>query len=613
MVAPDKRDQRHENKTLLAPKDIYDKSEFSGERGSFGQSLVDLAWEDTLRGIYFPADAKPHYIDNAVWDAFLDWAVRHPLDDLLDQGIVEPDGRPFVSSPSDAVLEAANSVRRSRFELQRLAAVIRYSLAPTLRLWEDGGTATAEQQADFLLGPLSEHAPRPKPLAALTQFGTRLWRLLETQADSDRDSGYWKTVRGFGDFFIRAKGRDTLALASHAYILLIKAQAPFAQDPEAAKLVAGAANNLVSLLDDLAGKSPSVTVLQAMFSAGLLRVRAADVAEGRHGLKRGSRRGGVLDDLGNTPTLFQAVPGDSHKRRHLRQAWFCARTGAERAVRRRPGEEDARDVASAFFNAGVALLTGGYRRQSEAVTARIVLNALGFWWAAHLAGDDEARALGDYNGGDCAVNLLGAMTDMDVTVLDRFRQRTLQSLWAALVSRRSLLESSDFKRMEASARKMQLESPSGLTPASSSLRAAASAFLAEAGTLRGMKLLTQIPDEAEIFVVENNRRRAACLSWRAAVRALRPLVIKDGESVSKLLEPVWKQINQPATYPDELAEKIEEWLRSSSGTTPVVSAGLMSADELHRLLSGGRDGPPLGEWLDANARELAGALARDGK
>lgn len=79
--------------------------------------------------------------------------------------------------------------------------------------------------------------------------------------------------------------------------------------------------------------------------------------------------------------------------------------------------EANQNAASSFFNAGVELLrgknAGTFRATELAVVTRlrVVVNALGLWWALHFGESEIERALTVGDGLDCAVNLFGALTD----------------------------------------------------------------------------------------------------------------------------------------------------------------------------------------------------------
>ncbi len=597
----DKASPRSANKILATGKEFKNKLAAEGgvSADDLGGAVHSLAWAEILR-MLFSSGVKDDPVESAVRDAFLTWAEQERLDDLDDLLIVKEDGSPLTGSLAEARVVAAKLVRDTEFRHKPLAGLLLYTLAPTLRRWETLQTATPEDIGDFLLPALgASDAPRPQPTRALTDFGVRLWRLMQTQIDWD--IGYWQTVRALGDFFVRAKGRETLALVATIYHALIQAQTKDVEDAEAADLVRGAANNLSSLFDDLAGKAPSGKVAAAIAAAGRLHVLAADAIEDRGRKPRAERWALALDELGNTPSAFQQVGDDSLRLRHLRQAWFSARTGVVRARLRKPGEADAKDVASAFFNAGVAILRAGNRRSPPFATARIVVNALGLWWALHLSAVADEKALGPYNGGNCAVNLMGALTDLDPPKLDRLRTASLPGLWAGLFVTREAIGAADFQRIAKSAEEMKLpEQPMGNDVL---LKAAVSAFLVQFADLLALPWLARV-------VAAKDSQRAAYQSWWAAASALCPLTTSNG-GVTRLCRPVWHALNRVPPHLDELPEAIAgDWLAFLDGRHPLVAAGLMTQDEISALMERGEGAPiSLGDWMAKNAWSLAGAIA----
>lgn len=597
------------NKEFSTEKSLKDKLDTANAPVEIlAREIGKLAWSEILRDVFADGEAKwdepQDEVDREVCEAFVEWAKRSRLDDLEDLLFIKTDGSPLTGRVPEAQLAARKLVQATQFHHNPLAGLILYTLAPTLRRWEGLQMATPENFGDFLLSAFGgEGAPSPQSTQPLTDFGVRLWRLLRTQKDQDID--YWRTVRAFGDFFVGAKGPDTLALAATAYHTVILMQAKNAEDADAADLIRGAANNMASLFDDLAGKSPSELETKTIAAAGHLHVIASDAIGDRWRMSPAERRARALDELGNTPTTFQQDGSDSLRLRYLRQAWFSVRTGVVRARLRTPGEDDAKDVASAFFNAGVAILRTGSRRSAQVVTARIAVNALGLWWALYLAPHDEKKALGSYSGGDCAVNLFGALTDLDENLIERLRA-VIAPLWAALYAERRVLGVTDTQRIATSVKEMKLpESPS---ENEASLTMAVNAFLERAAGLLGLPWLAEVVTAGH---EPEERQRAAYQSWRAAASALCPLVRADG-GIVRLCRPVWRTLNRIPPRLDELPEAIAaNWLAFLGDRHPLVAAGLMTAEELHALLARGKDAPEsLGEWMEKNAWTLAGALAR---
>lgn len=598
-------------KASIAEKDFSTILEIRGYPEDFSQAVIGLAWRAVLRRCYFDGEAKEpsDEVDEAVWEAIEKWAQGGRLDDLDDLLTIRRDGDIFPGTPGEAILAARNVVRQADFKSGSLGALLFYRFAPTLKKWEATSLATPEQQADLLLGSLGgKPGRRLRPLPVLAEFGARLWHRLQSQRDRDID--YWKTVRAFGDFLHDAKGPDTLVLAAHAYHVLIDTLRPEADDEEAADLIRGAANNLASLLDDLAGKSPAPSSVKAIAAAALLHLQVSAAIENRAGMSSSARRWRALDDLANTPTAFQQVPGDDLATRRLRQAWFSARAAVVRARLRKPGKNDAKDVATAFFNAGVALLRGGNRRRTEAIKAQLVINALGLWWATWLANGDGKLALGTYNGSDCAVNLFGALDDLDERLRDSLRSG-MSALWSALAAERewkgSDIARSDIARLERAAERLGLEK--GSSPDGPSLQKATAVFLAGIGETFKLPQLKNLPSgESAAHESELETKKAAVVSWLVVKSSLRALLPGD-VTIAQLCRPVWQVLNREIPRLDELPESIkkitEEWHDNS-----VVETGSIKKEDFEKLLELGKKEPnSLGEWIENNAMALAEAMA----
>ncbi|MCX7897497.1 MAG: hypothetical protein N2441_06450 [Rhodocyclaceae bacterium] len=603
------------NKLSLSEKWLYDKLYISdgGALQNILPAIESLAWQNVLMKIYGDGDPirELDSTDRDVRQHFLDWADKNRLDDLDDLLYVAEEGVPLPGNPSEATLRARRLVRDTAYDPKRLAALIYYMLASTLRRWEEEKSATPEQIADFLLGPLgADPSPTPRSTAAFVAFGVRLWRLLQSQ--KEKDIGYWKTVRGFGDFFVRTKGGDAQVLAARAYETLIKELGPQSQTVDPADLIRGAANNLVSIFDELAGRNPAGATVEAAAAAACLHLLAGDAIEERRAWSGARRRLVSLDELGNTPLAFQQVGSDSFDFRYLRQAWFSARAACARARLREPDTNNAKDVAAAFFNAGVALLRRGGRAEPAVVRARVTLNVLGVFWSLLLALGDEQQALGPYNGGDCAVNLFGALTDLDERQIASLK-REIGKLFVRLARSKNAIGEADWQKIKNSSIKLSV---SDTLPDSDTLLGALVAFMIQAGQALGLPQLSKLAREAAEGSGQNEveneetRKRLASLSWLCAARSLQPLTQKR---YIDLVRPVWQLLNRrPPTLQDLPDAIAANWTAFLDGKEILVAADLRKREEIDAIFAAVREDPPesLGEWLGKNAAELAKAWGR---
>lgn len=584
-------------------KNVVSKNEVKDNVFDIAGEKYNLELEKMLRQVF---SGREELSENDIgWRAFRCWAMHDGsrLDDLLDQITTRAEGAPLQeASSSAATLVARQMVQNTSFDHKRLAALIEYTLAPTLLQWENERLTTPEEETDFLLGSLGRNAPPRRMNAAVIEFGARLWNRLQHQANRDID--YWKTIRNFGDFFLRIKGRSALLLAAQAYDTLIRSLCNEAWDRETADLLSGTTNNLASLIDDIAGRPGSSKAIRTIFAAGRLHALLVCSTDDFSRLRFAERRSRTLDALGNVPTLFQYPGGPLIRRRYLRQAWFCTRTALARARLRLPGDDDAKDVTRAFFNAGVAINRSGNRREEAEAVARIVVNTLGLWWALHFSGDDTSKALSTYDGSSCATNLMGALTDIHNK--DQQLRISLSALWRALHGHRQEL-GSDFQRIGVSAQEMNLDPNPGSS--SVSLKTAVSRFLIDIGYHFDLPSLTCLPAEAGDASNEHQRKLASYLSWRAAATAIRRV---SGKQIYTLCYPLWRTINRTPPRPTELPNLIaHEWINLLNNQYPLVAAGLVVPGEIDAIIDAGREAPAsLGEWMKNNAWELAGALAR---
>ena len=97
----------------------------------------------------------------------------------------------------------------------------------------------------------------------------------------------------------------------------------------------------------------------------------------------------------------------------LHQALLHAMAGAALAELR-----ERNLVASSFFNAGAEIRRIQKHQEMDFPETRAIINALGLFWTINLNGD-PVSALVDGNGFDCAVNLFGALTELEPVKIEK--------------------------------------------------------------------------------------------------------------------------------------------------------------------------------------------------
>ncbi|BCX89379.1 hypothetical protein MIN45_P1751 [Methylomarinovum tepidoasis] len=117
--------------------------------------------------------------------------------------------------------------------------------------------------------------------------------------------------------------------------------------------------------------------------------------------------------------------------RRLRTAVLSLISALMRARFNEPKDHD--EIAQALFNLGVDLNIHSKSSGDPAtyLPPRLLANALGLWWALMKAGD-ETQAIGPFNGGDCAVNLFGALTEPSLAEFRRQHAEAIRALGDAL-------------------------------------------------------------------------------------------------------------------------------------------------------------------------------------
>ncbi|MBI4741966.1 MAG: hypothetical protein HY777_10565 [Betaproteobacteria bacterium] len=91
--------------------------------------------------------------------------------------------------------------------------------------------------------------------------------------------------------------------------------------------------------------------------------------------------------------------------------------------------KDGNEIASALFNLGVDISLHAKQKNNAPrfTPLRVLANGLGLWWALSRARNDD-EAIGAFNGGDCAVNLFGALTEKTMEQAVRDQEKNIRKL-----------------------------------------------------------------------------------------------------------------------------------------------------------------------------------------
>lgn len=139
--------------------------------------------------------------------------------------------------------------------------------------------------------------------------------------------------------------------------------------------------------------------------------------------------------MSNIPTawrilgrLFPMADGQfADATRRLRTAVLALISALMRA--RFNPRKDHDEISQALFNLGVDINIHSRKltESDQYLPLRILANTLGLWWALMRA-NDEGQAIGPFHGGDCAVNLFGALTEKAMESLCGAHEQSIRSL-----------------------------------------------------------------------------------------------------------------------------------------------------------------------------------------
>lgn len=424
-------------------------------------------WRDWLRHIASEAgvDAKVH----------LDWVEAHfSMSDLgpSQNAIAElardwsHDGAPIelqikLASESNAAL-AEGAARWKRFAQTILAA--------SLRRMEERGD-TAEEEMDVLVRALRPLRGRLRTKAGELMLAARA-RMAQRP---DQQDGYYKTRGALADSL--AGSKDELSQRRRCYLyweILTELQSMGTQHVSSgtwAGIVNTDANNLAVSLDDLRLHRESAEFMKLAVVAGSAARQLGEGVPVNESAKVGlaplfgdaatPEWAALLDDMGNVPTTWKFAYDNASDIDVLLVEMGAAvgRAGLETL------EDEPRKVVSALFNAGVTVSRGVKSGGSwgQPVECRIALNGAGLLWAmvcASKGGEavDYLVAMTENEGGNCAVNLMGALTEFSRVATNEPLSRFVDALYGI----RQAIPGENFARIEGLLGKLKV-TPSHVT------------------------------------------------------------------------------------------------------------------------------------------------------
>lgn len=464
------------------------------------KQIVHDIWKSAVDALSEGNPGARQFLDDKSGRAFEDWLAAQvdPREALLLSASTQS-GRPVEAaealegSPETLLLQVRVNAERFQGNSAGLENFYRGTVVATLRRLEKENAATREMLTDLVIQPLLRLSSRGTDLFlgdALCRFASGVWAYLDQETEG-RGEGFFSTLFNLAQWTSQKGGKEGRQLVRYYYHRLLR------EGPQAtgSKVTAVVANNLASHIADEMQSHPEKYRADA-------KVKALQVLNRLHLLATVARLSEV--DARNAVSLRQALDfwrsigrsqSDDDSVEALRSAhaligmanvasawdevdWAFVLPSSESGAQWRSFGEDwqavmsahaafARmvfnekddydDIGSAFFNVGAALgrISG---RKVEMALLRVAVNVLGLRWALEQAtGMDQA--LDEYHGLDCAVNLLGALTDVsDVETAP------IEALAAVLFAWRAQGSATDtmvnYHRMENSLRELKIDSGS---------------------------------------------------------------------------------------------------------------------------------------------------------
>ena len=361
-------------------------------------------------------------------------------------------------------------------------------LAESVKELENGGLS-AEKQVDLMVhafagDPVYKNGRVPPCNDGFRQFMARLVLLIRKDIKVKASPGQLETVINLATWYAQTDEKKCLAAGAgfslESLDLFLNCDE---QTQRVAHLLSRLTNNASGALADVLGfrgdedkmESNPVQAMQlnALHALGTVaKVRSVDSAPwNANAVKVFEALGAKVDEskagdmarafifMSNIPSSWRVLnPGlfgetladNGRYAPRLRTAALALISAMVRARFNEPKDGD--EIASALFNLGVDLNHYGNTRPKAAdhVFLRSLANALGLWWALTKAETDE-QALGAFNGGDCAVNLFGGLTETSFSELRRSKGDLIRRIGNAI---QPYLSGQDGFRMQKSFRLM---------------------------------------------------------------------------------------------------------------------------------------------------------------
>lgn len=404
---------------------------------------------------------------------------------------------PFSGSYEEVALQGTMALRQHSMDARYLYA-LRIAVGPlaeAVQRFEDAGYSP-ERQVDLLVhlfaGEPVYRRGRPSCNDQFREFMARLRALLASQTEGRDALGFMETqvnlITWYGSSQKDPQKERCLACGVELGLELLRRMVATTstaggKNAQAARMLERTANSLAGWLDDLMvhrgdeekmakGPGAQLNALHALATVASLWQESGvawDEPASKLLTALGCRAeianaGGMARAflfMANIPPAWrflsplfspQDIPDLSPRYRTAVLAFISAVMRA-----RFNTHKDADDIPAALFNVGVdvTLLTRSTGGLSRGVRLRILANGLGLWWALSRA-RDEGSVVGRLHGGDCTVNLFGALTDLASDDLIPILKQ-VRALGDALHSR---LEENDRFRLENSYREILETQPS---------------------------------------------------------------------------------------------------------------------------------------------------------
>jgi len=497
---------------------------------------------------------------------------------------------PIIGSISTVGLQIFRDIQEKSRDPESLRDFICTKVAATIGEFERNREGSPEQCTDLLFLPLNRFVP-PSGVQNNLDFVAGLRGYLDTQRKDQRELGWWATVGALGGWLGRAAQKPA---KRHAVWYLHEV---LRNPPTNAKTVDSVASTMTSILDDLAddnsdglrvcnrihalaiaGEIASTVTIQTdkkrsdtatnLFQEALGQVPQNPVASGLI-------LAAMANIISNWRFISNEVAGnDIGKDFPIGKDWVMFMAAVAGTIGTQFYDpDDYRRISATFFNAGVWALHDSVKLLS----CRIAFNLLGLAWAFRKAGADTERALVEYNGLDCSVNMFGAFTDLP----GKQAPGSARKLADALVSFRESLSrkgqgKDEFFRLDSSWRELGMDPQSLANNAGARIRQSITSLLSET--------FAATPSTAATLLLSADDRQADQQAALVTAKLVR----------SELTKALPENFENFANKLIALFERLQDLSKDIKGawdvlyadmveTGPLVAAKLQSADEWREI------------------------------